>query len=146
MGKNLKIAKDRAWNLTLTSRGKEPTFWGPYAEEWQKPPSVGVESQAKWEKWVQSSIGRLLIRKGRYLKSAHILWALTTPCVLIMFDLLVILLPLDLYPLVGLVVSAGIKAIGTAKICHKPYFESKKMTPHEVAVFVAERKKEYLGK
>jgi hypothetical protein len=64
MGKNLRIARDRAWNLTLASRGKDPSFWGPYVEEWQKPPAVRAESQAKWEKAVTSGIGRLLIRKG----------------------------------------------------------------------------------
>ncbi|KAF8323956.1 hypothetical protein DL93DRAFT_2070105 [Clavulina sp. PMI_390] len=120
MGKNLRIARDRAWNLTLASRGKEPTFWGPYVEEWRQPPSVGVQSQARWEKFITSGIGRLIIRK-------------------------VILLPLDLYPLVGIVISAAIKAIGTAKSCHRSYFESKKMSPHEVAVYVTERKKEYLA-
>jgi len=63
---------------------------------------------------------------------------------ILMLALLVVLLPLDLYPVIGVVVGAAIKAIGTAKVCHKPYFESKKMTPHEVAVFVTERKKDYL--
>jgi len=116
----LRIARDRAWDLTLASRGKDAGFWGPYVEEWQEPPTAKSDSQAKWEKWVTSGIGRLLIRK-------------------------LILLPLDLYPLVGIVVTAGIKAVGTAKVCHKPYFESKKMTSHEVAVFVTERTKEYLS-
>lgn len=58
---------------------------------------------------------------------------------------IVIFLPLDLYPFVGIIISSGIKAITTAKICHKPYFDAKKMTPHEVAVFVTERKTGYLG-
>lgn len=66
MGKNLRIARDRAWAQVLTSRGKEPEFWGPYVEEWQKPPHVGVDGQAKWEKWVQSGLFRMLIRKGAF--------------------------------------------------------------------------------
>jgi len=118
VGKNLRIARDRAWEQTLASRGKEPEFWGPYVEEWQNPPQVGVSAQAKWEKWVTSGIGRLLIRK-------------------------VILLPLDFYPGVGLVISSAIKAIGTARFLHKPYFDSKKMTPHQIAVFMAEHRLDY---
>lgn len=59
--------------------------------------------------------------------------------------LLVVLLPLNFYPGVGLVISSAIKAIGTARFLHKSYFDSKKMTPHEVAVFMAERKADYYG-
>jgi len=118
VGKNLRIARDRAWEHTLVSRGKAPEFWGPYVEEWQVPPKVGVTPQAKWEKWITSSIGRLIIRKA-------------------------VLIPLNFYPGVGLVASSALKAIGTARFLHKPYFESKKMTPHEIALFMAERKWDY---
>jgi hypothetical protein len=55
------------------------------------------------------------------------------------------MLPLDVYPGVGLVVSSAIKSLGTARWCHKPYFDAKKMTPHERALFVAERKPSYYG-
>ncbi|KAF8336535.1 uncharacterized protein EI90DRAFT_3144716 [Cantharellus anzutake] len=118
LGKNLHIARDRAWDQVLVSRGKAKEFWGPYFEEWEKPPQVSLDFRARWEKWITSSVGRLVIRK-------------------------VILLPLNLYPIVGLLITSGIKAVATARYLHGPYFESKKMSPHEVAVFMAERKSDY---
>jgi len=118
LGKNIRIARERAWDQVLASRGKGPEFWGPYAEEWQKPPHVGTNPQTTWERWATSSIGRMIIKR-------------------------VLILPLSLYPVVGLIVTSGIKAVATARYLHKPYFQSKKMTPHEVAVFMKERKPEY---
>jgi len=118
LGKNMRIARDRAWDQVLASRGKAPEFWGPYIEEWQRPPQVGTNPQTSWEKWVTSSIGRMIIRR-------------------------VIILPLSLYPVVGLIITSGIKAVVTARYLHKPYFQAKKMTPHEIAVFMKERKLEY---
>jgi hypothetical protein len=32
LSRNLRIARDRAWDQTLTSRGKGPDFWGSYVE------------------------------------------------------------------------------------------------------------------
>ena len=55
---------------------------------------------------------------------------------------LVSILPLSLYPVVGLVITSGIEAVATARSLHKPYFQSKKMTPHEIAVSMKERKPE----
>lgn len=58
---------------------------------------------------------------------------------------LVLLAPLDLYPFVGTLISSWLKAIGTALYLHRPYFASKKMTEHQIAVFVEERKWHYRG-
>jgi hypothetical protein len=58
---------------------------------------------------------------------------------------LVTLLPLDVYPDVGLVVSSTIKSLGRARWCHKPYFDAKKMMPHECALFIVGRKPSYHG-
>jgi len=41
------------------------------------------------------------------------------------------------------VVSAWFKALGTGQFLHRRYFEAKKMTPHQVAVFIEERKWDY---
>ena len=53
LSKNIRIARDRAWDLTITSRGKSRDFWGPYIEEWQKPPKVNEISglERVFEKW-----------------------------------------------------------------------------------------------
>jgi len=54
-----------------------------------------------------------------------------------------VLFPISLYPFFGVFVSAYFKALGTARYLHKPYFDSKKMTKHQVAVFMEERKWDY---
>ena len=63
----------------------------------------------------------------------------------LMYLVSVLILPLSLYPVVGLVITSGIEAVATARSLHKPYFQSKKMTPHEIAVSMKERKPEYYG-
>lgn len=55
----------------------------------------------------------------------------------------ILLLPFHFYPFVGILVSAWFKALGTAHGLHQQYFESKKMTEQQVAVFMEERKWEY---
>jgi len=57
----------------------------------------------------------------------------------------ILLAPFSLYPFVGIFASAWFKAQGTAKYLHKQYFESKKMTPYQTAVFIEERKWDYLS-
>lgn len=80
----------------------------------------------------------------------------------------VTLLPLHLVPAVGIVISAWLRALGTGRYLHKQasilhvptrrdntsgliyaplqYFEAKKMTPEQIAIFVEERKWEYRGR
>jgi len=77
---------------------------------------------------------------------------------------LVLLAPFQLYPIVGIVVSAWFRALGTAQTLHKrvsnldesafiltsphtiKYFESKRMTEQQIAIFVEERKWDYRSK
>lgn len=61
--KNIRIARDRAWDQTVASRGKGPDFWGPYVEEWTVPPAIGVGGWT-WEKWVGGWFGRMVIMRG----------------------------------------------------------------------------------
>jgi len=49
LARNLRIARERAWDQTLTSRGKGPEFWQPYVEEWAAPPQVDEKSWAGLE-------------------------------------------------------------------------------------------------
>lgn len=80
----------------------------------------------------------------------------------ILRSMAVILLPLNFYPIVGIMVSAGIKALSTARYLHKSvrhflhiprtytdpssqYFEYKKMTPLQIATFMDEHKYDYHG-
>ncbi|KAJ7149176.1 hypothetical protein C8R43DRAFT_1192782 [Mycena crocata] len=55
----------------------------------------------------------------------------------------VLLLPFNFYPGVGIIVSAWFKGLGTAHNLHKQYFAAKKMTDNEIAVFMEEREWDY---
>ncbi|KAJ8457247.1 hypothetical protein ONZ45_g18385 [Pleurotus djamor] len=120
MSRNMRIARDRAWAQTVESRGKGPEFWQPYVEEWSVPPQVTVDTlfQKFTKKYLSGPIGVFFVKK-------------------------VLLLPFDLYPFIGIVASAWLKALGTAHILHRRYFESKKMDERQVAVFMQERKWDY---
>ena len=40
LSRNIRIARERAWEQTIQSRGKAADWWGPYVEEWDHPPVV----------------------------------------------------------------------------------------------------------
>ncbi|CAE6505921.1 unnamed protein product [Rhizoctonia solani] len=117
LARNLRIAKDRAWDQTVASRGKGEDFWGGYVEEWQHPPRVNSDPP-KWEKYVGNRFLRIGISK-------------------------LLLAPLNFIPFLGLGISAWMKALSTSRGLHSPYFKLKKMTPNEIAVFMEERKWDY---
>ncbi|KAF8622830.1 hypothetical protein AX15_006719, partial [Amanita polypyramis BW_CC] len=118
LAKNIRISRERAWAQTVSSRGKGPGFWQPYVEEWENPPKIERSRQGK------------LVRQF-----------LTSP--LAVYAVKVLLLPFHLYPFVGAVVVAWLKALRTAQYLHKPYFESKKMTRDQIDIFIEERKWNY---
>jgi len=53
------------------------------------------------------------------------------------------LIPFHLVPVAGIVIGAWLKALGTARYLHKPYFEAKGMSKEQVAIFIEERKWDY---
>ncbi|TFK32566.1 hypothetical protein BDQ12DRAFT_616860 [Crucibulum laeve] len=120
LSRNIRIARERAWAQTVTSRGKGPEFWQPYVEEWKVPPVVDMNSRQRtfMNRWLGGWFGLFVIKR-------------------------VLLLPFNFYPFVGILVSAWFKALGTAHYLHKQYFESKKMSEYQVAVFMEERKWDY---
>lgn len=63
LSKNIRIAKDRAWDLTLLSRGKDASFWGPYFEEWKVPPEMKEVKVGEMEKVFGSWWGRFIFNK-----------------------------------------------------------------------------------
>ncbi|EJD49634.1 hypothetical protein AURDEDRAFT_112468 [Auricularia subglabra TFB-10046 SS5] len=117
LSKNLRIARERAWDQTVASRGKGTDFWRPYVEEWARPPVVREDKQP-WKSYLGSWASRWLITK-------------------------VILAPLDLYPVVGMIISAYFKALQTSRYLHLPYFQAKGMTKPQIAVFIEERRWDY---
>ncbi|KAL4068819.1 hypothetical protein V8B97DRAFT_1872479 [Scleroderma yunnanense] len=118
LSRNIRIARQRAWDQTVASRGKGSDFWQPYVEEWDVPPVVqeGLSS-------------RVMNKFGLFFVS--------------MLVKKLIIFPLSLYPFVGTVAVAALKAMGTAQYLHQPYFKAKKMTPHQIAIFTEERKWDY---
>lgn len=118
LAKNIRIARQRAWDQTVASRGKGPDFWQPYVEEWEFPPMVNEKRWNHIDRMAKTWFWKLIIQKA-------------------------LLLPLSLYPFVGNFVAAGFKAMSTAEYLHTPYFKAKNMTPHQVAVFIEERKWDY---
>ncbi|KAL0565979.1 hypothetical protein V5O48_016039 [Marasmius crinis-equi] len=117
LSRNIRIARDRLYDQTVISRGKTPDFWQPYVEEWERPPRVDMK-----ESWIEKVAGGWF---GAFVVKR------------------VLLAPLALYPFVGIVVSAWFKGLGTARMLHRRYFEAKKMTHEQIAVFMEERKWEY---
>ncbi|KAF9477017.1 hypothetical protein BDN70DRAFT_838357 [Pholiota conissans] len=117
LSRNINIARDRVWDQTVASRGKAPDFFGPYVEEFSRPPLVKYK-QSWVEKVVGGPVGLFVVKQ-------------------------VLLAPFDFYPFVGTVVSAWFKALGTSKYLHRQYFEAKKMNKDQVAVFIEERKWDY---
>ena len=66
LSKNIRIARDRAWDQTVASRGKGTTFWQPYVEEWENPPKINVdESGGMVRKVFGSWIGLFVVKRGQ---------------------------------------------------------------------------------
>lgn len=63
LARNIRIARARAWDQTVLSRGKGPDFWGPYVEEWDTPPVVDESRRGVVLKAFETSIGRFLFKK-----------------------------------------------------------------------------------
>lgn len=117
LSRNLRIARERAWDQTIASRGKGPAFWQPYVEEWDIPPVVDVGEWAGLEV-ARSQVLKFVVKN-------------------------IIQIPMHVLPVGGLFVTAVFKALDTARYLHKPYFQAKKMTKEQIAVFVAEHKWDY---
>ncbi|KAJ7099532.1 hypothetical protein B0H15DRAFT_1002605 [Mycena belliarum] len=119
LSRNIHVARERAWDQTVASRGKGPDFWLPYVEEWAVPPRVAVDTWTNrmQQRWL-GGIGVFIIKN-------------------------VLLVPFNFYPGVGIVVAAWFKGLGTAHNLHKQYFAAKKMNDKEIAVFMEERKWDY---
>jgi hypothetical protein len=134
LSKNIRVARGRAWDLTIASRGKSKDFWGPYFEEWQKPPRVykkGPLEKSFGKTWV-----RFLFRRCE----------LHLPFDKLRLDdiqLLVVMFPLNLYPFVGQAISAWLRAYGTSRYLHKKVSKSTSrsdnLVPKSPAVFCIER-------
>lgn len=68
--KNIAIAKQRVWEQTVASRGKGPSFWKAYVEEWDRPPVV---VKPGWGAWLSGSTAQFVIRRGEHSQSLNFL-------------------------------------------------------------------------
>ncbi|KAK0555235.1 hypothetical protein OC845_000375 [Tilletia horrida] len=114
--RKLRAARSRAYEATVRSRGKGPEFWGPYAEEWEDPPTEKAMRQAK--------------KEALYVK-------LASPVVRF-FILKFALLPLDFVPFLSLFVGAYMRSLILVRQLHQPYFAAKKMTPLQIELWITE--------
>ena len=153
LSKNLRIARDRAWDQTVYSRGKGPDFWRPYVEEFNVPPKVRQGSI--WERAAGNAFGRLLIQRGSFvyflsIASQHdsnpasaIISAESISCHWHRTSCLsqgCRHCPLSPYPREF---SSTYSAVRTKAFSQ--YFEAKKMTKEQIALFMEERKWNYQG-
>ncbi|KAI0781672.1 hypothetical protein BC629DRAFT_576755 [Irpex lacteus] len=111
---DIRVARTRAYEQTIVSRGKGPDFWKPYVEEWDNPPQV---KRSKLSKFASSPLGRTAVK--------------------------LLLTPVHLVPAFGIVISAWLRGLGTASYLHRPYFKAKHMSEDQVATFIQERKWDY---
>ncbi|KAM5539462.1 hypothetical protein V8D89_006914 [Ganoderma adspersum] len=115
LSRNIRIARERAYEQTIQSRGKGADWWQPYVEEWDNPPLV--PPKYRWSSFLAGPLGGMVAR--------------------------LISLPLDFLPFAGMVIAAAFRALGTARYLHEPYYKAKGMTKDQVAVFIEERKWDY---
>ncbi|WWD09615.1 hypothetical protein V865_007743 [Kwoniella europaea PYCC6329] len=129
--KNLKIARSRAYSLTVSSRGKPHEFWSQgYIEEWAQPPAVPGSGQVD--------------KNGRRIRSntQYIDWILWWPTQLILRKYLFLPLSPSL-PLLAPLVKSFLRSITTGEYLHQPYFDTKGMNNDEIWRWVEERKWAY---
>ncbi|TYJ52735.1 hypothetical protein B9479_006669 [Cryptococcus floricola] len=127
--KNLKLARSRAYALTVSSRGKPREFWSQgYIEEWAQPPVMTGTIDKNGKRMRQSSV--------------WLSWILWWPTQLVMRKYL--LLPLSpTLPLLSPLLTALLKSLHTASYLHQPYFLSKNMSDEQVWRWVEERRWAY---
>jgi hypothetical protein len=64
LSRNIRIARQRAWDQTVASRGKGADFWQPYVEEWEVPPAVHEGFSARLGNVMEIWIIGVVVKKG----------------------------------------------------------------------------------
>jgi len=68
LSRNIRIARQRAWDQTVASRGKGPDFWQPYVEEWDVPPIVDEGFSSRVSSTMSIWAVGVVVRKGAYMR------------------------------------------------------------------------------
>ncbi|WVQ97608.1 hypothetical protein IAU59_004722 [Kwoniella sp. CBS 9459] len=128
--KNLKLARSRAYALTVSSRRKPLEFWSQgYIEEWAQPPKPRHGDVDK--------NGRRVRRDAQWIS-----WLLWWPTQLVLRKYLFLPLSPSL-PLLAPLVTSFLRSITTGEYLHQPYFDTKGMGNDEIWRWVEERKWAY---
>ncbi len=72
LSRNLRIARERAWDQTVASRGKGPEFWQPYIEEWDVPPVVDVGRWAGLDA-AKSHVLKFVFKQSEFAFGFHLM-------------------------------------------------------------------------
>ncbi|RXK39241.1 hypothetical protein M231_03461 [Tremella mesenterica] len=127
--KNLRIARSRAYALTVSSRGKPSEFWSQgYVEEWANPPKPRPGDMVKGSR--------------RSTEARWVSWILWWPTQIVIRHYLLIPLSPNL-PLLAPLFTSTLRALTTAEYLHTPYFDIKGMSAEERWRWVEERKWAY---
>lgn len=71
LSRNIRIARQRAWDQTVASRGKGPDFWQPYVEEWDVPPVVDESLSARMSNAMGTWTLGVVVKKGACMHSVQ---------------------------------------------------------------------------
>ena len=61
LSRNIRIARERAYEQTIQSRGKGADWWQPYVEEWDNPPPV--PPKYRWSFFMAGPLGGIVARR-----------------------------------------------------------------------------------
>ena len=154
--RNLRLARARAWDLTVQSRNKPDEFWSKgYIEEWDQPPTMGGqegkgtkgEQQEKWLSWLLFWPTQVALRHCELIRDVHLQRFIFSLNQVQKSTLPVILVPLSPYlPIYNTALTSAMRGLYAARVLHRPYFEAKKMSNKEVETWLQERRWGYRGR
>jgi hypothetical protein len=126
LSRELKKAREEAYEATVRSRGKEEGWWGEYEEEWLEPP-VGkaqraAEKQGFYQK-LSTPLVRVVLLKGAFSRSSSLSLSANLRSLRA-----VLLTPLSFIPFLSLTVMAAIRSLTLGRNLHRPFFAAKKMS------------------
>ena len=78
LSRNIRIARQRAWDQTVASRGKGPDFWQPYVEEWDVPPTVDETPSGRVSATMSTWAIGVAIKRGAYMHPQIMAYSSTT--------------------------------------------------------------------
>ncbi|WFD02179.1 hypothetical protein MOBT1_000860 [Malassezia obtusa] len=115
----LRQFRHTAYADTVASRGKPASWWTPYTEEWQRPPSADApRGSAGLADSVRQSLVRWVVRRVAMIVTNSI-------------------------PVFGFVVYSGFSALQYARRLHAPLFEAKHMSAQQITTWIEERRTAY---